>query len=412
MDAADSLGLGPSIQEVEQWFLRLGYDRTVVGESLQGRELVTFRKRFSDASSSAGATTTSGSTNPPSNHRTVLFQSLVHGNEPLGLLALLHTASALSAGSSMHRMKSLLQSSEDIHSLDLVFFPMVNVDAYQLNLDALKNKGAFGCRRTNMRAICPTVAEDEAGTCPYIPDQGIDLNRNFPADFKSSDFEVECPLPARECCSAHPGDQPFSEPESRAIREAVDRFQPDAAISFHSQDFEKTSILLYPFASPIDHTMHDVDLKRFQTWGRAMEPRKGVYSVGDPFGALGYRASGTCLDWMYASRNVTVFVLESASPCGNRWCDEKKYGRRMRTTARMYASSGVTLVELVLGAPARTHYWSGTAALFIVVAILGAWLSGGRFQLLLLRLIRYVQGKQDGSASSGRDVEMQRFVSR
>ena len=412
MDAADSLGLGPSMQEVEQWFLGLGYDRTVVGESLQGRELVTFSKRFSDASSSAGATTTSGSTNPPSNHRTVLFQSLVHGNEPLGLLALLHTASALSAGSSMHRMKSLLQSSEDIHILDLVFFPMVNVDAYQLNLDALKNKGAFGCRRTNMRDICPTVAEDEAGTCPYIPDQGIDLNRNFPADFKSSDFEVECPLPARECCSAHPGDQPFSEPESRAIREAVDRFQPDAAISFHSQDFEKTSILLYPFASPIDHTMNDVDLKRFQSWGRAMEPRKGVYSVGDPFGALGYRASGTCLDWMYASRNVTVFVLESASPCGNRWCDEKKYGRRMRTTARMYASSGVTLVELVLGAPARTHYWSGTAALFIVVAILGAWLSGGRFQLLLLRLIRYVQGKQDGSASSGRDVEMQKFVSR
>ena len=144
MDAADSLGLGPSVNEVEQWFLGLGYDRTVVGESLQGRELVTFRKRFSDASSSAD------SANPPSNHRTVLFQSLVHGNEPLGLLALLHTASALS---SMHRVKSLLQSSEDIHSLDLVFFPMVNVDAYQLNLDALKNKGAFGCRRTNMLSL-------------------------------------------------------------------------------------------------------------------------------------------------------------------------------------------------------------------------------------------------------------------
>jgi len=399
MDAADSLGLGPSIEEVERWFLGLGYERTVVGKSLQGRELVTFHKRL----------TADASTNPPSSRRTVLFQSLVHGNEPLGLLALLHTASALSAG---HRVKSLLQSSEDIHSLDLVFFPMVNVDAYQLNLDALATKGAFGCRRTNMRAICQSIDEDEAGTCPFIPDQGIDINRNFAADFKSSDFEVECPLPARECCSAHPGDQPFSEPESQAIRNAVDEFKPDAAISFHSQEFEKTSILLYPYASPIDHTMNNVDLKRFQTWGRAMEPRKGVYSVGDPFGALGYRASGTCLDWMYASRNVTVFVLESASPCGNRWCDENKYGRRMRTTARMYASSGVTLVELVLGAPARTHYWSGTAAFIIVAAVVGAWLSGGRCHLLLLRLIRYFQEKQDGLATFGKDVEMQRFVSR
>lgn len=408
MDAADTLGLGPSVKEVERWFLDLGYERTVVGQSLQGRDLVTFRKRFADASSTS---TTTDSPQPSSHHRTVLFQSLVHGNEPLGLLALLHTASALSAGHSMHRMRSLLQSSEDIHSLDLVFFPMVNVDAYQLNLNALANKGAFGCRRTNMRAICPSIPEDDAGACPFIPDQGIDINRNFPADFKSSDFEVECPLPTRECCSAHPGDTPFSEPESQAIREAVNQFQPDAAISFHSQDFEKTSILLYPFASPIDHTMNDQDLKRFQTWGRAMEPRRGVYSVGDPFGALGYRASGTCLDWMYASKNVTVFVLESSSPCGNRWCDEKKYGRRMRTTARMYASSGVTLVDLVLGAPAQTHYWSGTAAMVVIVVVLGAWLSGGRCHLLLLRLIRSIQGRQDSSAASGsKVVEMQRFV--
>jgi len=83
----------------------------------------------------------------------------------------------------------------------------------------------------------------------------------------------------------------------------------------------------------------------------------------------------------------------------------------MRTTARMYASSGVTLVDLVLGAPAQTHYWSGTAAMVVIAVGLGAWLSGGRCHLLLLRLIRSVQGRQDSSATSGsKVVEMQRFV--
>ena len=36
MDAADTLGLGPSVKEVERWFLDLGYERTVVGQFASG----------------------------------------------------------------------------------------------------------------------------------------------------------------------------------------------------------------------------------------------------------------------------------------------------------------------------------------------------------------------------------------
>lgn len=256
---------------------------------------------------------------------------------------------------------------------------------------------------------CPTVAEDEVGSCPYIPDQGIDINRNFPADFKLSDFEVECPAPS-ECCSANPGPTAFSEPETRAIRDTVHKFRPVAAISFHSQAFERNSILLYPYASPVEHDMDLRDKERFQTWGRAMEPRTGMYSVGDPFGALGYRASGTFLDWGYSSENVTVFVLESASPCGNRWCDVKKYGSRMKSTARMYARSGVILVELVLGAPPQSHFWSAAAAFLCVLALLAAWLSGGRIHGLLLRLIRSATRNRDDVSGKHIRIEMQRII--
>ena len=259
--------------------------------------------------------------------------------------------------------------------------------------------------------ICPTIAEDEAGTCPYIPAQGIDINRNFPADFKSSDFEAECPSPS-DCCSAHPGPMAFSEPETRAIRDTVRKFQPDAAISFHSQDFERTSILLYPYASPVDHDMDMNDKKRFQTWGKAMEPRRGMYSVRDPYGALGYRASGTCLDWMYGSEKVTAFVLESATPCGSRVCEEKKYGGRIKSTARLYARSGVILVELVLGAPAQRHLWSVSTCFLIVGTLLVAGLSVGRFHGMLLRLIRIIARNRDVFFWQGHSnrIEMQRMI--
>lgn len=178
MGPADSFGLSPTVEEVEKWFLGLGYQRHIVGKSLLGRDLVAFSKRFVDdttisstpsspATSAVptrpslaygkddGAATISGPSAASSNdgsHRAILFQSLVHGNEPLGLLALLHTAAALSAGSSLHRMKKLLDTSQDVSSLELVFFPIVNVDAYQLNLDAFKRNGEYGCRRTSMRA--------------------------------------------------------------------------------------------------------------------------------------------------------------------------------------------------------------------------------------------------------------------
>lgn len=162
MDPADSFGLSPTMEEVEKWFLSLGYQRHIVGKSLLGRDLVAFSRQFVDESSAllthqSPANVTFARPPPTStatkdrSHRTVLFQSLVHGNEPLGLLALLHTAAALSSGSSLHRVKKLLHASQHVSSLELVFFPVVNIDAYQLNLDVFQRNGQWGCRRTNMR---------------------------------------------------------------------------------------------------------------------------------------------------------------------------------------------------------------------------------------------------------------------
>lgn len=75
----------------------------------------------------------------------------------------------------------------------------------------------------------------------------------------------------------------------------------------------------------------------------------------------------------------------------------------------MYALSGVILIELVLGAPDQSHFWSASAAFLVIGTLLAACLSGGRLHGLLRRLIRIVTRKRE---VSGKDIgiEMKRII--
>ena len=66
------LGTAPTPEEIDAWMQELGSSRTVVGTSLQGRQLLLYELNKESRTADVP---------------TVLFISLVHGN-PMGLLLL------------------------------------------------------------------------------------------------------------------------------------------------------------------------------------------------------------------------------------------------------------------------------------------------------------------------------------
>ncbi|KAL7561711.1 hypothetical protein ACA910_016471 [Epithemia clementina (nom. ined.)] len=243
------------------------------------------------------------------------------------------------------------------NNIRLIVFPVVNVDAYQLNLDY-----GHGCRRTNLNDsrfyswtkflrntfLWGTAAgngDDEDGDvgppqvlpCPYITYRGVDLNRNHPRDW----FESWDLFRYRQADSWYP----WSEPEARAIRRVVVTERPTAALSFHSRAAsDRPPLLIHPYTSTRPQSrMKVVNQQQYQFYGQALNKKQttnpnhdppsdnsdnnhqdSFYLVGPAWQTIGYTATGSTIDWMH-SVGVLSFVVEVTPPCSdrttNRWCD-------------------------------------------------------------------------------------------
>ena len=69
------------------------------------------------------------------------------------------------------------------------------------------------------------------------------------------------------------------------------------------------------------------------------------FLVGDAVTAIGYTASGSCIDWLYAKKRILPWVVEVQPPCGNRWCPTRP---ATFAQARPYGQLGVDYVRLLL----------------------------------------------------------------
>ncbi|MGQ9559960.1 MAG: M14 family zinc carboxypeptidase [Candidatus Oleimicrobiaceae bacterium] len=186
-----------------------------------------------------------------------LVEGCIHGNENHGLEACLHFIRYLVNGYGVDQ-----QVTSWVEGREIWVVPLVNPDGHEMN------------RRTNAN--------------------GVDLNRNFGYwwSFAASSY----------------GSRPFSEPETRAIRDLAEAVRPYGSISFHTSG----RLVLYPWAY-IDAPATP-DERLFALTARELVDSINVVST---LGRYNFRRSGTWYwhggehnDWMYSQYGMVSFTIE------------------------------------------------------------------------------------------------------
>ncbi|UCB60215.1 MAG: hypothetical protein JSW72_08940 [Candidatus Bathyarchaeota archaeon] len=126
---------------------------------------------------------------------------------------------------------------------------------------------------------------------------GVDLNRNYGYEWNSS-ASSGSPHPSAE---DYRGPEPFSEPETRALRDLVLQHEFEYAISFHSG----AENIVYPWGYTSQPTQHDQIF-------REVAGNLSLLVGGAPYYQAGswYTTSGVFDDWMYGARGIFAFTCE------------------------------------------------------------------------------------------------------
>ncbi|XP_055295139.1 zinc carboxypeptidase-like [Sitodiplosis mosellana] len=208
------------------------------------------------------------------------------GNPTIFIESTIHAREWVTVATATYFLNELLTSDDgEIRKLannyDWVFVPVVNVDGF-----AYSHSNNRMWRKTRKpHSIIKFCV-------------GSDPNRNF--DFHHGDVGAS----TNPCAETYAGPSPFSEPETLALSEFIETFDNiKLYISFHSY----SQLLLFPYGHSKEHTPNHKDLNQIgQKTKQAIAKRYGTqYKVGNIAEAI-YLASGSTIDWVYATRNVSL----------------------------------------------------------------------------------------------------------
>jgi len=244
--------MNEAIDAMIQQYPNLVSDRIDLGESIEGRPLYAIK--ISDRP------------NEEEEEPNILYTALHHAREPMSMHQLIFF------------MWYLLENyDEDVEIKNIVdhralyFIPCVNPDGYQYNYEIKPDGG--GLWRKNRR-------ENSDGS------RGVDLNRNYPVDWGNERGSSGNPG-----SDIYRGEEPFSEPEIKVIKDFADRIPFTIVLDYHSfgELLIRPSLGFSEFpADEILFDQHENSLTEFN-----------CYEAGDDQATVGYIASGTSSDWHY-----------------------------------------------------------------------------------------------------------------
>jgi len=228
----------------------------------------------------------------------VLFTALVHAREPQTLACLLHVVRRLLEGATASKPHAL--SAYLLKHRKLLIMPVANPDGYAWNAATSPRGG--GMRRKNGLKTCSSTGS--------TPNDGVDVNRNF--GFKWAYDNVGSS--SRGCSEEYRGAGPFSEPESRAIRDAAKSHAVGAILHWHGWGND----LAFPFSYDFRAAMPKHELGLFQEFASEMTSRNH-YASGRAWEVVGYTTNGEADDWGWGEEKIASFTLEVGSSRDGFW---------------------------------------------------------------------------------------------
>ncbi|HCS47508.1 MAG TPA: hypothetical protein DIW61_04335 [Candidatus Aminicenantes bacterium] len=132
---------------------------------------------------------------------------------------------------------------------------------------------------------------------------GVDLNRNFGYGW-AYDNEGSSPEPASE---VYRGTAPFSEPETRAVRDLFGQREFQALVTYHSY----SQVILYPWGyTPAPTDKEALHRSLAADMSTLMEAANGrVYGFG-PSAASSYLTNGDTTDWAFGVSGIPAYTVE------------------------------------------------------------------------------------------------------
>jgi carboxypeptidase T len=236
-----------------------------IGKTIEGRDIWAIHFNSSREALSQGV----------SNKPGVVFMGNHHAREHLSLEVPFMLAQYLMD----HRKDSNISALLDTR--DIWIIPMVNPDGAEYDIKT----GRYQWWRKNRR---------DNGDGNF----GVDLNRNYGFQWGTggSDHDTSSEV--------YMGKEPFSEPETQAIRDFIDnRPNTKVLLSFHTF----SELILYPWGHKYDAISNTKDFQVFEKMAKTMA-QWNRYTPEQSSDL--YIASGDTTDWAYGAHGIFAFTFE------------------------------------------------------------------------------------------------------
>lgn len=250
----------------------------------------------------------------------VFIHAAMHANECNGTGAIMDAMARLLAG---HGHDPDVTARLD--GLELWFAPIVNIDGHRHVFDAPPNWADWR----------KTLRDNNGNGVVDFPDDGVDINRNW--DWRWEAYDDDDPASQK-----YKGPFPWSEPETRALRDLVLVERPLLVADLHSPvTIVWHNKIFYPWSgsggqSPDYHIARDVS----EQWADAT-----YSSGGNAYSAIyGFDTLPKEQNWVYGNTGIIALLMEIEDQC---WFT----GADVDTVATRVGRGLMTLMDRALAGP-------------------------------------------------------------